>query len=107
MVEPDAGKPELYRYNITHVFTPETNNSIHYWWFNSRDYAIGDAEIDRFMFEAHSQAYYEDVEALEWINEVVRTDGEEQFDLSFAPDKPGLMARRLMYRLAMREAPGG
>ncbi len=26
----DPGKPELYRYNITHVFTPETNNSIHY-----------------------------------------------------------------------------
>lgn len=107
LVEPDAGKPDLYRYNITHVFTPETNNSIHYWWFNSRDYAVGDAEIDRFMFEAHSQAYYEDVEALEWINEAVRTDGEEQFDLSFAPDKPGLMARRLMYRLAMREAPAG
>ena len=56
-----------------------------------------------FMLEAHTQAYSEDVEALEWINEVVRTDGEEQFDLSFAPDKPGLMARRVMYRLAMAE----
>ena len=99
----DPGKPELYRYNITHAFTPETNNSIHYWWFNSRDYQQDDASVNQFMIEAHSQAYYEDVEALEWINEVVRTDGEEQFDLSFAPDKPGLMARRIMYRLAMKE----
>ncbi len=101
--DPDPGQPSLYRYNITHVFTPETNDSIHYWWFNSRDYAQGDPETDTFMFEAHSQAYYEDVEALQWINEVVRADGEEQFDLSFAPDKPGLMARRIMYRLAMDE----
>lgn len=104
VLEPDAGQPPLYRYNITHAFTPETNNSIHYWWFNSRDYLPGDPAIDKFMVEAHSQAYYEDVEALEWINEVVRTDGEDQFDLSFAPDKPGLMARRIMYRLAMKEA---
>ena len=56
------------------------------------------------MVEAHSQAYYEDVEALEWINEVVRHDGELQFDLSFALDKPGLMARRILYGLAMKEA---
>ena len=56
------------------------------------------------MFEAHSQAYYEDVEALEWINDVVRNDGKAQLDLSFGPDKPGLMARRIMYRLAMKEA---
>jgi phenylpropionate dioxygenase-like ring-hydroxylating dioxygenase large terminal subunit len=103
VVEPDPGEPTLYRYNITHAFTPETNNSIHYWWFNSRDYRPGDPNIDKFMLEAHSQAYFEDVEALEWINEVVRNDGETQFDLSFAPDKPGLMARRIMYRLATKE----
>ena len=102
--DPDPGKPTDYRYNITHAFTPETNNSIHYWWFNSRDYRPGDPQIDQFMREAHTQAYSEDVEALQWINEVVRKDGEAQFDLSFAPDKPGLMARRIIYRLALKEA---
>ena len=101
---PDPGQPGLYRYNITHVFTPESHNAIHYWWFNSRDYRIGDAEIDRFMVEAHSQAYGEDVEALEWITDVVLNDrAPQQFELSFAPDKPGLMARRILYRLAMAE----
>jgi phenylpropionate dioxygenase-like ring-hydroxylating dioxygenase large terminal subunit len=38
VVDPDPGRPTLYRFNITHAFTPETNNSIHYWWFVSRDY---------------------------------------------------------------------
>jgi len=56
------------------------------------------------MIEAHSKAYHEDVDALEWINEVVRSDGAAQFDLSFAPDKPGLMARRILHRLALKEA---
>ena len=35
--------------------------------------------------------------------EVVRNDTDPQIDLSFAPDKPGLMARRILYRLAMKE----
>jgi phenylpropionate dioxygenase-like ring-hydroxylating dioxygenase large terminal subunit len=100
---PDQGKPTNYRYNITHCFTPETNTSIHYWWFNSRDYQPGDSAIDTFMHDASAQAYYEDVEALEWIMDVVRNDADPQIDLSFAPDKPALMARRIMYRLAMKE----
>lgn len=101
---PDEGAPSLYRFNITHCFTPETNNSIHYWWFNSRDLKIGDPDTDRFMVEAHAQAYGEDVEALEWITEVVLNDRDpQQCDLSFAPDKPGLMARRILFRLAMAE----
>jgi len=104
VLDPDPGSPTLYRYNITHIFTPENNNSIHYWWFNSRDYLQGDFEIDQSMIEAHSKAYHEDVDALEWINEVVRSDGAAQFDLSFAPDKPGLMARRILHRLALKEA---
>ena len=36
--------------------------------------------------------------------EVVEKDQEQQFDMSFAPDRPGLMARRIMYRKAMAEA---
>ena len=100
---PDLGKPQRYRYNITHCFTPETNTSIHYWWFNSRDYKPGDTAIDTFLYEASSKAYHEDVDALEWIMDVVRNDVDPQIDLSFAPDKPGLMARRIMYRLAMKE----
>jgi phenylpropionate dioxygenase-like ring-hydroxylating dioxygenase large terminal subunit len=101
---PDPGQPSSYRYNITHTFTPETNTSIHYWWFNSRDYKPGDEAIDTFLYEASSQAYYEDVEALEWIMDVVRNDADPHIELSFAPDKPGLMARRIIYRLATKES---
>jgi phenylpropionate dioxygenase-like ring-hydroxylating dioxygenase large terminal subunit len=100
---PDPGRPERYRYNITHFFTPETNTSIHYWWFVSRDYRPGDAAIDTFLIEASAKAYHEDVEALEWIMDVVRNDADPHIELSFATDKPGLMARRIIYRLATKE----
>ncbi len=103
---PTGDQPGTYRYYITHVFTPETNGSIHYWWFSSRDFKPGDKAIDDYLHGASAKAYYEDVEALEWIMEVVEKDQEQQFDMSFAPDRPGLMARRIMYRKAMAEQVG-
>lgn len=95
--------PETYRFNITHLITPETNESIHYWWFNSRNQKLDDAAADEFLLAASEQAYLEDVEALEWILEAVTTDAEPQFDLNFAPDKPGLMMRRILFEIAADE----
>lgn len=99
-----SGSPRTYRFNITHLFTPETHHSIHYWWFNSRNFKLDDAAVDDFLHEASSKAYLEDVDALEWIMDVVRNDTQPQFDLNFAPDKPGLMMRQVLYRLAAAEA---
>jgi len=102
--EPDEGKPSIYRFNITHLITPESNGRIHYWWFNSRNFELQNAEIDKFMYEASTKAYLEDVDALEAILQVVQNDVEPQFDLNFAPDKPGLMMRKILYQLAAAEA---
>ena len=100
----DEGRPGQYRFNITHLITPETNHSIHYWWFNSRDFKQTDPEADAFLYSASEQAYIEDVDALEWISQVVQSDPTPQFDLNFAPDKPGLFMRRIIHRLATSEA---
>lgn len=99
-----GGAPRPYRFNITHAFTPETNGSIHYWWFNSRDSNLDDPAADAYLHEASSKAYLEDVDALEWILDVVTRDAEPQFDLNFAPDKPGLLMRRALHDMAAREA---
>lgn len=99
-----SGSSRTYRFNITHIFTPETNHSIHYWWFNSRDFNLDDAAADEHLHAASAKAYLEDVDALEWIMDVVRNDSEPQFDLSFAPDRPGLMMRQVLNRLAAGEA---
>ncbi|WP_322047472.1 aromatic ring-hydroxylating dioxygenase subunit alpha [Paraburkholderia sp. J67] len=99
-----SGTPRTYRFNITHIFTPETNGSIHYWWFNSRNFNLDDADADKWLYEASAKAYQEDVDALEWILEAVTQDTEPQFDLNFAPDKPGLLMRQILHRLAAQEA---
>jgi len=44
------------------------------------------------------------VDALEWVLDVARNDTEPQFDLNFAPDKPGLLMRQVLYRLAAAKA---
>jgi len=105
--EDPSGTAEVYRFNITHLITPETQNSLHYWWFNSRDRRLDDEAADEFLRSASEQAYLEDVDALEWISETVNADAEPQFDLNFAPDKPGLLMRRSIFeRAAAQQARG-
>jgi vanillate O-demethylase monooxygenase subunit len=99
-----SGQPRTYRFNITHIFTPETQQRMHYWWFCSRDFKHDDAAIDEHLSTASAKAYKEDVDALEWIMDNILQDAEPQFDLHFAPDKPGLMMRQSLYRQAMAEA---
>ncbi|HSI60991.1 MAG TPA: aromatic ring-hydroxylating dioxygenase subunit alpha [Ideonella sp.] len=104
---PEPGALSEYRFNITHLITPETQGSIHYWWFNSRSFKLDDEAADRFLFDASVQAYLEDVEALQWILDGVLSDPEPQTDLSFGPDRPGLLMRRGLARRAAAEAEAG
>ena len=102
--QPAPGAMSEYLFNITHLITPETQHSIHYWWFNSRNFKLDDAEADDFLSEASDKAYTEDVDALEAILKVVTQDCEPQFDLNFASDKPGLLMRQILLRQAAEEA---
>ena len=102
--EPEEGRPSQYRFTITHLITPESDGAIHYWWFNTRDFKLDDKDADTFLKAASEQAYLEDVDALEAILEVVTSEDEPQFDLNFAPDKPGLLMRRILHRRAAEEA---
>jgi vanillate O-demethylase monooxygenase subunit len=101
---PPTGAQAEFRFNITHAFTPESHGSIHYWWFNSRNFKLDDQDSDVFLHTASAKAYLEDVDALEWIWEVVQSDNQPQFDLNFAPDKPGLLMRRVIHERAAAEA---
>ncbi|HEY8611998.1 MAG TPA: aromatic ring-hydroxylating dioxygenase subunit alpha, partial [Roseomonas sp.] len=88
---PPAGAPAARHVNITHLFTPETQHTLHYWWFNSRDFALDDESASAFFLEASSQAYQEDVDALAWISEIVQTEKPGYREFSFRSDRPGLM----------------
>ncbi|RQV07396.1 hypothetical protein DF039_30755 [Burkholderia cenocepacia] len=60
-----------YRFNITHLITPQSNGRIHYWWFNSWDFALDDADADAFILQASEHASREDIDGLEAILRVM------------------------------------
>lgn len=100
-VEPPAQRAS-YRVNIAHLFTPETQNSIHYWWFNSRDFALDDPQASAFLRESSQRAYAEDVEALEWISQIVNATPDFH-EVSFRSDRPGLLMRQRLLQMAEAE----
>lgn len=105
--QPQAGGRSSYRVNIVHAFTPEHRNSIHYWWFTSRDFALGDAGASEFLRDESARAYMEDVEALTWIQQAYDREPGPLPELSFAPDRPGILMRRVLLSLAQKEGGAG
>lgn len=97
---PAPGRPDTFRVNITHLFTPERQNSIHYWWFNSRDFDLDDVAASEFLREQSQIAYAQDEEALNWIQRTYDEFTQAPPELSFGPDRPGLMMRKILLRLA-------
>ena len=93
-----------FRVNITHLFTPERQNSIHYWWFNSRDFALEDADVSDYLHKESQTAYAQDEEALNWIQATYDSLEAPPHELSFGPDRPGLMMRKVLLKMAQAEA---
>lgn len=100
-VEPRAER-EAFHVNIVHLFTPERQNSIHYWWFNSRDFALESQSASEYLRASSEAAYMEDVDALQWISQIVTESGEVR-EVSFRSDRPGLLMRQTLLRLANAE----
>ena len=79
-----------------HLFTPETNTTAHYLFNNSRDFLLGDEEVDSRIFKMLKQAFGE--EDIPMIEAQQRVIGERDlFDLHpviLATDRGAVMARR-------------
>jgi phenylpropionate dioxygenase-like ring-hydroxylating dioxygenase large terminal subunit len=103
-LEPAPGELVDYLVNITHLFTPETQGSIHYWWFNSRNFGLDDEAASKYLIDASNKAYQEDVDALTWIQAEVEKESEPIEELSFGPDRPGIAMRKILLRLATEES---
>ncbi len=98
------GEARPFHFNITHVFTPAQQNSIHYWWFFSRDFQLDNPEIDGVLAAGINKAFTEDKDALSWIQAIKDEAVEPLPELSFAPDRPGMLMRSVLLRLANEES---
>jgi len=102
-LHPRSGDQSEFRVNIAHLFTPERQNSIHYWWFNSRDFRLQDEKVSAYMFHESQTAYSQDEDALNWIQATYDELVDPPEELSFGPDRPGLMMRQLLLKMAQSE----
>ena len=100
-----ADEKRKYHVNILHLITPETQHSMHYWAFISRDFALQDVGVSKWLTDSVMQAFNEDREALEWIDEMDTQEGRPaQVEASFSSDRGSLAMRKILQQLATSES---
>jgi vanillate O-demethylase monooxygenase subunit len=95
-----AGERPEFRVRTCHVPTPETHGSTHYFVVHSRDFALGDDGVTRFMHEELFRAFEEDVVALTRLEEVLADPGTPFYEMSIASDAPSVAMRRYLLKRA-------
>ncbi|MFN3370817.1 MAG: Rieske 2Fe-2S domain-containing protein [Sphingomonadaceae bacterium] len=107
--DPAPGRPARYATKILHAITPTAQDRTRYWWAIARDYRVDEPEVTSLMRHAIVEAFEEDRLALAWIREVQDRDGLRPVpaERSVKPDMGGLAMRRIVARLAAREAEAG
>ena len=98
-----AGHRPEFRIRTCHVPTPETHHSTHYFIVHSRDFALADAGVTRFMHDELFRAFEEDVVALTRLEEVRANPGVPLYEMSVASDAPSVPMRRYLLRRAREE----
>lgn len=105
---PEADQQPLPTVKVAQLLTPETADSLHYYYAVCRNFARGNAEVDAFMLRAQGMAFNEDVFALEQLS---RMHAEEDpaffYELNIPTDRPGLEMKRHLKALADAEAQPG
>ena len=108
-----VGEPPLADGNDDHAFhmkilyglTPSTETSVYDFWALSRDFCVGDTEIDQFLATMQTSVVQEDVDALN-ILQVRALSDIEPTEVSVKIDRGGLAARRMLSSMIENEASG-
>jgi phenylpropionate dioxygenase-like ring-hydroxylating dioxygenase large terminal subunit len=82
----------------SHLITPETENSSHYMFSFARDFALGDAEMSKLLYEGSKATFLEDAEMLEAV-QANRRGGSLDGLVDIAADAAQLQARRMLDQL--------
>jgi hypothetical protein len=85
---------ELGVLHILHGMTPETETSTHYFGFSTRNFRLGDAELDQFQLESDIHIRQQDVDAINAVEERVEFGAANQRELLARSDAPAVKVRR-------------
>lgn len=91
----DGSDPDAAHVKVLYAITPADDHNTHDFWAVGRDFALDDAEVDRFIGEMNRNVVLQDVEALSMIEQRLGDDWNPD-EISFKIDTGGLAARRML-----------
>jgi phenylpropionate dioxygenase-like ring-hydroxylating dioxygenase large terminal subunit len=97
-------EPEGFHMKVLYGMTPATETETHDFFALGRDYRIDDEELSRFQLDQQLAVMKEDVDALEIQEVMVATETGRPPESSIRSDVAGLRGRRLLDKMAAREA---
>ena len=101
----DIGDPYLggnhgrdFRFRISHLTTPETSGTTHYWWVIGQNYGSAGSLESASVHDIITAAFKQDQDVLENIQHLVARDprGSNAPEISVASDRSGIQARRVL-----------
>jgi nitrite reductase/ring-hydroxylating ferredoxin subunit len=85
---------ELGSLYILHGITPETDTTTHYFGFSTRNFRLGDKDLDNFQLESDRKIRQQDVDAINAVEDRLNEAVEFQRELLVLADRPASIARR-------------
>jgi vanillate O-demethylase monooxygenase subunit len=98
---PDGTDDHGFHMKIFYGLTPSTETSVYDFWALSRDFCVGESEIDQFLEKMQIAVVQEDVDALNILQRRAASNP-EMTEVSVKIDRGGLAARRML--ASMEEA---
>ncbi|MFK8049444.1 MAG: Rieske 2Fe-2S domain-containing protein [Halioglobus sp.] len=89
--------------SILHAMTPETETTTHYFGFSTRNFRLGDEELDRFQLEMDLGVRQQDVIAIAAVEARLDMAAQFQKELSARADRPSFEARRKIETMLVKE----
>lgn len=90
----DSVPPELGALYILHGITPETETSTHYFGFSTRNFRLGNTELDEFQRQSDCKIREQDVDAIEAVERELDEAVQRQRELLVRADAPAAKVRR-------------
>lgn len=103
--DPGPNERAEFKVRYAHALTPASARSSHYFWAVARDFALESEAATEFLRDSIVKAFNEDVEALEWIEEIAAQDGDPGYmEISVKADAAGNKMRALIQGMADQQA---
>ncbi|WP_084464525.1 aromatic ring-hydroxylating dioxygenase subunit alpha [Microtetraspora fusca] len=97
-------EPEGFHMKVIYGMTPATETETHDFFALGRDYLIDDEKLSEFQLQQQLAVMKEDVDALEIQEVMVASEAPGARESSIRSDVAGLRGRRLLEKMAAREA---